>query len=212
VDHGNQILTIEDLKESDLTKDLNVTHNLGGGSFIGIPLYYSSGENYGTICGLDAQPFEFTEEHRNIFWTMASLLSYVLDLDRVNKEVEELSAPMVSLTDGLAVLPIIGDINEKRAQTITQATLYNCTRLSLNYLIVDLSGMHRINKVVSRHLLDIVKMLRLIGVVPILTGIQPAHASQMTENNLVLNDVLVKNSLEAALSHIGFSLVNTNKI
>jgi len=212
VDHGNKILLIPDLKDSELTKNMGVTHSLGGGGFIGIPIYYGTGENYGTICGLDNKPFEFKEEHIELFSTMASLLSYVLDLDRVNREVEGLSVPMVSLTDGVAVLPIIGDITEKRADIITQATLEQSTRLSLRYLIVDLSGIVRVDENVIHHLISMVNMLKLIGVTPILTGIRPEHAITMVHHHLLIGDILVKNSLQAALTHIGFSLVENARI
>lgn len=207
VQHGNKVLLIPDLKDSELTKDMGVTLSLGAGCFIGIPIYYGDGRNYGTICGLDNKPYNFSEEDMEIFTTMASLLSYVLDLDRVNKEVEELSVPIVSLTDGVAVLPIIGDITEKRANLIIESTLKQSTRLSLQYIIVDLSGIIRINDRVIHHLLSMMNMLKLIGVTPILTGIQPDHAVKMVGTQLFVGDILIKNSLESALAHIGFSLV-----
>lgn len=207
VQHGNKVLLIPDLKDSELTKDMGVTLSLGNGCFIGIPIYYRDGQNYGTICGLDNRPFKFNEEHIEILTTMASLLSYVLDLDRVNKEVEELSVPIVSLTDGVAVLPIIGDITEKRANLIIESTLKQSASLSLRYIIVDLSGIIRINDRVIHYLLSMMNMLKLIGVTPILTGIQPDHAVKMVGTQLFVGDILIKSSLESALAHIGFSLV-----
>ncbi|KZZ84366.1 STAS domain-containing protein [Bacillus sp. SJS] len=207
VDYGNRVLMIEDLNGNDWTKDMTVTKNLSGGSFIGIPINFSTGENYGTICGLDNKKVEFEEEHVELFTTMASLLSYVLDLDRVNREVEELSAPMVPLTDDIAVLPVIGDISQKRAEIIIKSTLKQSSDRCLQYLILDLSGISRINKEVIHHLLQLVNMLELIGVTPILTGILPEHAQQMVQSNLILDGILVKKSLAAALSHIGFALV-----
>jgi len=112
-----------------------------------------------------------------------------------------------ALTDGVAVLPIIGDITEKRANIIIQSTLEQSTRLSLRYLIVDLSGIVRVDESVIHHLISMVNMLKLIGVTPILTGIRPEHAVTMVHHHLLIGDVLVKNSLQAALAHIGFSLV-----
>ncbi|AZB41776.1 STAS domain-containing protein [Bacillus sp. FJAT-42376] len=211
VDHGNRILLIEDLNQNELTKDMDVTRNLAGGSFIGIPINYSTGENYGTICGLDSKTVSFEEEHVELFTTMASLLSYVLDLDKVNREIEELSAPMVPLTDGVAVLPIIGDISEKRAQIIIQSTLKQSSDRSLQYLILDLSGILRVNRDVIHHLVQLANMLSLIGVTPILTGILPVQAQNMVQSNLIVDGILVKKSLAAALSHIGFALVEKDR-
>ncbi|MBT2661451.1 STAS domain-containing protein [Bacillus sp. ISL-45] len=207
VDYGNEILVINDLNTNELTKGMNVTNQLGGGTFIGIPINYSTGENYGTICGLDTRHFDFMEEHLDLFSTMASLLSYVLDLDRVNREVESLSAPIVSLTEGVAVLPLIGNITTKRAEAIILAALQNSERLSLKYLITDLSGIIRVDEEVIHHLMNMVNMLKLIGVTPILTGLQPKHAQKMVKSIHVLGEITIKSSLEAALSYIGFWLV-----
>lgn len=212
VDYGNRILVIEDINNNELTRNMAITCQLGGGSFIGIPINYGTGENYGTICGLGDKHFEFKEEHLELFTTMSSLLSYVLDLDRVNKEVEELSAPIVPLTDEIAVLPIIGNISMTRAEAIIQSTLQNSFLRSLNYLIIDLSGMVQINEDVSHYFLKLVNMLKLIGVSAILTGIHPGLAQKMVEGNFLLNGNTIKKSLRAALEYIGFTLVAKSEI
>ncbi|MBY6036806.1 STAS domain-containing protein [Fictibacillus nanhaiensis] len=206
VDKGPEILLIEDIMESDLTKHLGVTANLGGGSFIAIPIYYEDGENYGTICGLDTNKFEFTEQHVEMFQTMSSLLTYVLELDKANKEIKELSVPIVPLTKGIAILPIIGHISDNRAEIIIQSTLNSSINMSLEYMIIDLSGVSRINHSVSGYLLNIVKLLKLIGVTPILTGFRPDLAIKALQVDVNFNDVEITNNLEGALAHIGFVL------
>lgn len=209
VDHGNQVLVIDDLHHNQQTRDMNVTHNLGGGSFIGIPINYSSGENYGTICGLDDQQFDFTAEHLEHFRTMASLLSYVLDLDRANKEIERLSAPLVVLSQGIAILPIIGNINEKRANYIINSTLTQSTSQYITNILIDLSGLHNIDTLVTHFIFKLVSTLKLLGITPIIIGIKPNHAQVLAETNQLTSDVLVKSKIEDALTHLGFSISTT---
>lgn len=206
VDYGDQVLIINDLVSNELTKDMAVTHNLGGGSFIGIPIYYGNGDNYGTICGLDDQPFHFTDEHLEHFRTMASLLSYVLDLDLANREIEKLSAPLVVLTQGVAILPIIGNISANRIDYIINSTLTQCTSQYISSIIMDLSGIHKMDSLVSHFLGKLIATLKLVGVTPIIIGIKPDHAQTLAETNQMVSGVLVKSHMEAALSHIGFSL------
>jgi rsbT co-antagonist protein RsbR len=206
VDQGKEILLIEDILENERTKQLSVTASLGSGSFIAIPIYYEDGENYGTICGLDTNRFEFTDKHIELFETMASLLTYVLELDKANKEIKELSVPIVPLTKGIAILPIIGHISEHRAEIIIQSTLNSSMDLDLEYMIIDLSGISRINNSVSSYLLNIVKLLKLIGVTPILTGFRPDLAIKTMEVEVDFQDIVITSNLESALSHIGFVL------
>lgn len=204
VDHGGDILVIPDINENELTASLNVTKDMGSGSFIGIPIYYEDGENYGTICGMDTRSVEFTDKHLELFKSMASLVTYVIELDRANKQIENLSAPFVPIVKGVAVLPIIGIINEKRTEDITYAALTKSQEMNLEYLIIDLSGIMQINSVVSASLLKIVNLLQVVGVTPVLTGIRPELALKAIEGYHDLQSIMIEANLERALNKIGF--------
>lgn len=206
VDHGREILVIEDIVQNPQTKALQVTDQLGSGSFIGIPIYYENGENYGTICGLDTKNIPFSNKHLEIFQTMASLLTYVLELDRANQQIRTLSAPMVPITKGVAILPIIGDVSANRAESIIQIALARSQEYELDYLIVDLSGVTQINATVSGALLKLANILEIIGVKPILTGFQPQMAMNAIQVHADLKDIAIESNLERALHRIGFIL------
>lgn len=206
VDHGRELLDIEDIKLNEKSQSLQVTENLGGGSFIGIPIYYENGENYGTICGLDTKNLSFSKQHIEIFETMASLLTYVLELDKANQHIQKLTAPMVPITKGVAILPIIGDISAQRAENIIQITLDKTRDYDLDYLIIDLSAVTQINATVSGALLKLANILEIIGVKPILTGFQPQMAMSALQVHADLKNIAIEANLERALHRIGFVL------
>lgn len=206
VDHGSRTLLIPDITQSDLTRDMAVTENLGGGCFIGIPIYYEDGNNYGTLCGLDNRPHNFREEIVELFETMGSLLTYVLELDEAYQQIRSLSVPFIPITEGVAALTITGNVNEERADNIINLALEKSQNLSLDYLIIDLSGIGKINEIVSYSLLKIVNLLQVIGVKPILTGITPDIAIKAIGIGFEAGDILVQSNLEQALKKIGFSI------
>jgi len=210
VDHGREILVIEDITKNDLSQSLQVTDNLGSGSFIGIPIYYENGDNYGTICGLDTNNINFSDQHIEIFETMASLLTYVLELDKANQQIQTLSAPMVPVTKGVAILPIIGEITAPRAENIIHTALAKSQDYDLDYLIIDLSAVTHINATVSEALLKLANILGIIGVKPILTGFQPIMALNAIQVQADLKDILIESTLERALERIGFTLIKEN--
>ncbi|MCZ8536857.1 GAF domain-containing protein [Paenisporosarcina quisquiliarum] len=210
VDHGREILVIEDITKNDLSQPLQVTENLGSGSFIGIPIYYENGDNYGTICGLDTNNINFSDQHIEIFETMASLLTYVLELDKANQQIQTLSAPLVPVTKGVAILPIIGEITASRAENIIHTALAKSQEYDLDYLIIDLSAVTHINATVSEALLKLANILGIIGVKPILTGFQPVMALNAIQVHADLKDILIESTLERALERIGFTLVKDN--
>jgi rsbT co-antagonist protein RsbR len=207
VDHGREILVIEDINLFEQSQSLQVTADLGGGSFIGIPIYYENGDNYGTICGLDTKNIKFSPQHIEIFETMSSILTYVLELDKANQHIHTLTAPLVPITKGVAILPIIGDVSAKRAESIIQIALAKSQDYDLDFLIVDLSGITQINATVSDALLKLVKILEIIGVKPILTGFQPHMAMNALQVHADLKDITIESNLERALHVIGFELV-----
>ena len=131
VDYRDTLL-IPDISLDDRSRYLEVTKRLQGGSFIGVPIDFTDGTNYGTICGLDLRAQQFTEEHVYMFETMASLLSYVLELDRANRQIQQLSVPIVPVVDGVAVLPLLGDIEETRAQHILETILGKLQAVALS--------------------------------------------------------------------------------
>ncbi len=207
VDHGKDVLLIEDITQNPNSLHLNVTENLGSGSFIGIPIYYENGENYGTICGLDTKPMTFTDKQIEVFETMASILTYVLELDRANQQIQTLSAPLVPITKGVAILPIIGEVTAQRAESIIYIALHKSQQYELDYLIIDLSGVTQINQTVSGALLKLVNILGVIGVKPIVTGFQPSMAMNAIQVHADLKDIMIESTLERALHRIGFVLV-----
>ncbi|MFS0780211.1 STAS domain-containing protein [Bacillus sp. 1P06AnD] len=207
VDCGNDVLIIKDINKDERSCRLSVTENLGEGCFIGIPIYYENGDNYGTICGLDQKPFDFNEKHVELFKTMSQVLSYVLELDKANRQIQHLSAPIVPVTHGVAVLPIIGEMYVERVEAIIALALSKSQELDLTYLIIDLSGISQINARVSESLLKIVTLLKLMGVKPLLTGIQPEMAINAVKGNVDLEDIIIEANLEKALSRLGFQFV-----
>ncbi|WP_349409965.1 STAS domain-containing protein [Pseudalkalibacillus sp. SCS-8] len=212
VDHGKDVLIIPDITQSELTRHLAVTEKLGSGSFVGVPIYYEDGRNYGTICGLDTKPFQLSERHKRMFQTMSSLLSYVLELDEANKQIEDLSAPLVPITKGVAILPIIGSIDMNRAERIMELTLVKSQGLSLDHILIDLSGITHMNDEVVTYLMRIVNLMDLVGVHPIVTGIRPDIAMQAIRSQVDMDNFQVESNLESALSEIGFELHRKEKI
>ncbi|WP_226087687.1 STAS domain-containing protein [Mesobacillus sp. S13] len=124
-------------------------------------------------------------------------------------ELKELSVPVVPISPGIAVLPVIGSIDNDRAKMIMQVSINESIRLKLKYFIMDLSGVSIIDSFVANSLFQIVNTLKLIGVEIIITGIRPAIAQTITRIGLDFNITKISSSLEKALSDLGFKQVST---
>ncbi|ANU09113.1 histidine kinase [Planococcus antarcticus DSM 14505] len=211
INHGPTALVIEDVSENELTRSMKIAANYRHGTFVGVPVYYNDGAIYGTICGLDDQYYGLTKEQLSTFEMMSTLLTYVLELEKANEQIQTLTAPIVPVTKGVAIVPVIGEITAPRAQVIIDHVLEKCSKEPMEYLIIDVSGVLQINSVVGEYLLKLVNILKVIGVTPVITGIQPFMALKVPHFADALKDVLIEANLESALKQLGFVLIKECK-
>lgn len=115
--------------------------------------------------------------------------------------INELSAPVISLSNHKGLLPLIGDIDTSRAKMILEHTLKQCTERNIHHLYVDLSGVAMIDTMVAHQLFQLLKALKLIGVKSTLSGIRPEIAQTAIQLGLSFEDTEIKNSLAQALDH-----------
>lgn len=211
INYGENPLIIDHISSDPAASQLEIASNFKNGSFIGIPIYRDNGEVYGTICAMDDKPFEFTEEHQRSLELMSSLLTYVLKLEAANQQIQTLSSPLVPIAQGIAVLPIIGNVTAVRAQAIIDRVLEKCVEEAIVYLAIDVSGVSQINSTVGEYLLKLVNTLKIIGVVPVITGIQPFMALKVPHFTEALKGTMIEANLQTALKRLGFLLLNENK-
>lgn len=117
-------------------------------------------------------------------------LSYLLDLsmtetmidrerqaNEVNKKNQEiitdLSSPVVPLEEGMAILPLIGEFDFDRSDHIMTHVIPKISELRIKTLIIDFSGIATIDAEVASRIFNVNKVLRLIGINTMLTGIRP---------------------------------------
>jgi rsbT co-antagonist protein RsbR len=202
---GREPLVIPNLIEHELTKDMEVTKAFGGGSLIGAPIFLKNGKKFGTLCGMDNIPYDFNDKDIKLFKSLATLLTYVIDLDDSYQQILKLSAPIVPLLQGIAILPLIGEINEERGNYISTLIIKEAHKLQLNHLIIDLSGITNVEREFF-YLLNLVDVLKLLGVEALFTGMRPDLAGKAIKDNNRLDNVFFFGNLQQALSHVGVTL------
>ncbi|MBA2176396.1 STAS domain-containing protein [Halobacillus locisalis] len=123
--------------------------------------------------------------------------------DRIEKQkdmINELSSPLIQLSDGRALLPLVGDINSDRAAAILDNTLQGCTEKSIDHLFIDLSGVYLVDTMVAQQIFHLLKGLDLIGVTSTLSGIRPEIAQMATQLGIDFGKVSITNTLATAFS------------
>ncbi|WP_158651543.1 STAS domain-containing protein [Mesobacillus jeotgali] len=123
---------------------------------------------------------------------------------RAQQEViDELSTPVISIVDGVAVLPIIGDIDTHRARILMEHTLRETKNKEVDCLIMDLSGVFIVDTMVAQELFKIIDSLKLTGVDVNLTGMRPELAHSVVTLGINFDNVKMFNNLGQALKAFG---------
>lgn len=125
-------------------------------------------------------------------------------LERAQNAFLELSVPVVPLTEGAAILPLIGHIDTDRANLIMEETLNAANRLKLTQLILDLSGVAVIDTMVVNQIFKVINSLTLLGVETVITGIRPEVSQTIVSIGIDFGDLKVKANLQQALSQTSF--------
>ncbi|WP_281974776.1 GAF domain-containing protein [Halobacillus litoralis] len=203
-------LTTTNLMKDELTRELEVSSQLQVKGFLGVSLTDLNGHVFGTLCVMDKEEKEFTEEDIDFLKSIAGVLSHMIELDQTQYNMALLNVPIIPITKGVSILTIQGIIDERRAEKILDNVLTYGTENDIEYFIIDLSGLVIRGNNFPQVFGKLVQSLQLMGIETIITGITPEIAQREVEN-IALTNLKTKtaSNLEAALSYIGFSLVES---
>jgi rsbT co-antagonist protein RsbR len=118
---------------------------------------------------------------------------------RQQREISELSTPVVRLWEGVLALPIIGTLDSQRTQVVMENLLQSIVDEGAAIAIIDITGVPTVDTLTAQHLLKTVSAARLMGADCIISGIRPQIAQTIVHLGVEL-DVVSKATLADAFS------------
>jgi rsbT co-antagonist protein RsbR len=115
------------------------------------------------------------------------------------RAILELSAPIINVWDSVLCVPLIGVMDNDRANELIERLLGEASRSSTSYVILDLTGIDALDTSIAGHLLRLLRSLKLLGVEGLVTGISPQVAQTMVGLGVELEDVQTFRSLRESL-------------
>lgn len=122
-------------------------------------------------------------------------------LDEKEAAILALSTPIIHVLDGVVVLPLIGELDTRRAETMTNALLDEVARSSARHVVIDLTGIHAMTAETAEHLLRVAHAVRLLGADVELTGLRADVARTVIELGVDLSRIRTRSSLKQAIAH-----------
>ena len=135
-----------------------------------------------------------------LFTADAFLKSREEIIQRQQREMMELSTPVVQLWDNILALPLIGTLDSERTQVVMENLLQKIVDTGASIAIIDITGVPTVDTLVAQHLLKTVAAARLMGADCIISGIRPQIAQTIVHLGVNLSEVTTKASLADAFS------------
>lgn len=117
---------------------------------------------------------------------------------RQQREMIELSTPVVQLWQGILALPLIGTLDSERTQVVMESLLTKIVETASYIAIIDITGVPTVDTLVAQHLLKTVAAAKLMGAECIISGIRPQIAQTIVHLGVNLNEVITKASMAEA--------------
>jgi rsbT co-antagonist protein RsbR len=119
-------------------------------------------------------------------------------INRQQRELLELSTPVVALWDNVLALPLIGTLDSGRTQVVMESLLERIVETGASIAIIDITGVPTVDTLVAQHLMKTVAAARLMGADCIISGVRPQIAQTIVHLGVELGDVSTKATLADA--------------
>lgn len=120
-------------------------------------------------------------------------------IEQQRKAIEELSTPIIKIWDRVLVLPLIGTLDTRRSQKLTEALLTDISTTQTRVAILDITGVAMVDSAVANHILKTAAAVQLLGASCVITGIRPEVAQTMVHLGVDLSGVETLSTLAEGL-------------
>jgi anti-anti-sigma factor len=110
-------------------------------------------------------------------------------IEKQREAIEELSTPIIKIWDQVLVLPLIGTLDTRRSQRLTETLLTDIADTQSKITILDITGVPNVDSAVANHLLKTVAAVKLLGAECVITGIRPEVAQTIVHLGVDLSEV-----------------------
>ncbi|HYF63434.1 MAG TPA: PAS domain-containing protein [Herpetosiphonaceae bacterium] len=117
-----------------------------------------------------------------------------------NMILAELSTPLIPITEGIVIMPLIGTMDTRRAQQALEALLDGVSTTRAHTAIVDITGVPVVDTQVANALLQATQATKLLGAEVLLTGIRPEVAQTLVGLGVELRNIQTYSNLQQGIA------------
>jgi anti-anti-sigma factor len=115
--------------------------------------------------------------------------------------LRELSTPLLTVSDHVVVLPLVGSIDSRRAQQVIETLLEGITSTGTDTAILDITGVPVVDTQVANALLRAAQAVRLLGARVVLTGLRPEVAQTLVGLGADMREIVSRSTLQSGIAY-----------
>lgn len=131
----------------------------------------------------------------------ADLRDKLSKIEEQQATIKALFTPIIQVWHRVLVLPIVGGLDAQRAMQMMDALLQAVVDTQSVFVILDLTGIKKIDMETAEHLFKIERAASLLGTKCLLSGLSPEVARMITTLGIEFRDLASFSKLQAALEH-----------
>jgi rsbT co-antagonist protein RsbR len=147
-------------------------------------------------------------------------VSFVRERERIIRQqqdaIRELSTPVLQVRERILILPIIGILDEQRANQFTEQLLAGIRGHRAKVVVIDITGVPDVDSEVANHLVQAVDASRLMGASVILTGLSPEIAQTLVTIGVDLGKMNTVGDLQGGVEEaerlLGFKVTRSDPV
>lgn len=143
---------------------------------------------------------QIADEQRAVSAQLSESLEAQRDLNRV---IADLSVPIIPISAGTLVVPLVGNIDSARADQLLAAVLAQVEASGARTVVLDVTGVAVVDTQVAAALLRVAGAARLMGAEAVLVGIRPEVAQALVHLGVDLAALRTAATLQDGLAAIG---------
>ncbi|NWF82124.1 MAG: STAS domain-containing protein [Chloroflexi bacterium] len=121
----------------------------------------------------------------------------------LNRVIAELAVPIIPISVGTLVVPVVGNIDSKRAALLLSTLLERVEERGARTVVLDITGVAVVDTQVAAALLRVASAARLMGAETLLVGIRPEVAQALVHLGVDLTTLRTAATLQDGLLAIG---------
>lgn len=115
--------------------------------------------------------------------------------------LQELSTPLLTINDGIVVMPLIGAIDSARAKQVMEVLLSGVAERHATTAILDITGVAVVDTQVANALVRVAQATKLLGAQVIITGIRPEIAQTLIGLGVELSGIVTRSTLQSGITY-----------